>query len=1250
MGLFDANGPGLFASPMVKKPVIQGKKSAPDVSQFFSPASLNTPRFNTARSTPTTSSGPSLPDMAVGALVNLPGRIATAIAPSVGVNSTYIASETPSEGLFGNLLKGAAQAPLTTAARVGVSAEQALPTVSGIPKSLFPLPLNSDNKYQPQGAAQYAFGNQPVGNISDYGKENLQAIGVPDKAASKLALPAGIFSAALDLVNPFEGGAERHLGKLVMDGKEVEVIKGIPTVAGKKGYGFAKIVSDHPEVVPHIEEAFNKAKVVETTADGTRVILEAPPTAERLGVRFVVDHQLGDQPKTFLNNAYFLDRPKSVLREGFEPPTSPVSGERSTTELSKPVENLSKAPYPVKGIEVGTTPADLERAAKLEEAKVHLSILKDTMADHPGKGLGNITNWRNGEFVRGGDTKYQNRIGQEASDGGDLNMLEQHREEYAHLQEQYHEAQATVKQLSAESKPARFGSTGAPVREPVIRKTALAQSRRLGSGLQAAESPSRLPKASSYSRDIGNIANHELNVEHLNISPESKALVAHTVEEVKPLIEKAIGDKLSNQEALYLADRSSKVLTRAVGRETTLEWQAAMLKARQALSAASESGTVDENYIRNLLTIKTQGTDIARKLQSLSIGADAVEPTAKQAIIEAVMKTNASVEEILKAAEGVDFHDLKQATNFYRQFVKPTVNEWLDLLRYNSMLSSPKTHIVNTFSNLVNTTLMAPLEKTITGGLDWLGSSLTGRSRSAFAGEGGVYLANYLKSTREGVRRFADVLKGNRTYSNLDTRNIPIATKGLKGTAVTALSYPTRLLEAMDQLFSGMAEGGARGQFAYRARKGGSVGNIDTMAQQDAAYRLYREKPLNEKQGHLLNAIDTFTTMIQGLRQSDNPIVSNVAKFTVPFIQTPMNIFKQGIENSPAGFATLVGAKNKTEQLSKAIIGSSIFASAALLLSSNRLTWGEPVNATQKADFRDAGMQPYSVKIGNKWYSYQKLPPQIAFPLALVAGIHDAVAQKKIDDNNVDLVLSAVSKYGQFLADQSYAKSIGDVLAAAQGGESGIEKIASNYVQQFIPFRALGGWMAHLTDGIQRKPDSAAPFIDQQVQYLMTQVPGLSEQAPARLNNQGEPIPNTDKEINAFSPVNVISQSPEKAQKYQTLLQFKKDQKDEAAQKAKDKASIQPVYDQAQQLIGEGKQAEADTLVQKLSDKDYELYKSVKASVHAKNTTRMRTLLGTDPPGAVQFVRGQPRQEQDRLIKLMTDEEYATYQTGKDNQ
>lgn len=658
----------------------------------------------------------------------------------------------------------------------------------------------------------------------------------------------------------------------------------------------------------------------------------------------------------------------------------------------------------------------------------------------------------------------------------------------------------------------------------------------------------------------------ELNLDHLNISTAGKKLIDREFADLASKIGPKVGAPLTHSEILKTAKDSAKILTRAVGREQTAEYERALLNLRQTIAAQAQSGTVTREFIDNLQVLKTQGTDIARKLNSLAIAADPREMTGKRAILDAVLRTTDNIDEILKAAEGVDFNDAKQATEFFRKFVAPKAGEWLDLLRYNSMLSSPKTHLINIFSNAVNATIAPALTKAIRGGFDFLGSAAAGRNRKYYAGESGAYLKGLVKSYKEAVGRFADVWKGNRDFTNLDYRNVPLATKGAPAIIEKFLSVPTKALEGADQFFMQLVQGGEKAALAYRAGKGVSVKNVEQQAEDAAKYILYRGELKKEGQGHLLNAMDTLTGVVTRLRNDPNPVISYPAKFTFPFISTPTNILKQGIEFSPLGLATIPGAKNKMEQAIKAAVGTGIAIAGGTLIASNRMTWGEPTTQAEKNAFREAGMQPYSIKLGDRWYSYQKLPPFLAFPLSMVAVVNDALQNKKIDDSTADVVLSSVAKYATFFSDQSYFKSMGDLWSAINGDEYAISRLIGNYPQQLVPYRALTGWLARLTDPLQRTiaPDSG--FIDKQVQLLMQQYPGLSQMTTPRIGPSGEAIRQPEPLLNAFSPIQTQPQTEAQAKDFGNALELKQIVKRQTAESATLKAQAEELVERAKKL------------------------------------------------------------------------------------
>lgn len=638
------------------------------------------------------------------------------------------------------------------------------------------------------------------------------------------------------------------------------------------------------------------------------------------------------------------------------------------------------------------------------------------------------------------------------------------------------------------------------------------------------------------------------NVDRLNVSPEAKAALKAEIEKTAAQTREVVGTTLSNKEVIDLANNSSKVLHKTVTRQQTAEAIAANLKLRQQIANAVKTGTIEnpDDFFKLWIQDKSVGEDIARQLQARRIGADPKEASVIDTLLESIYKVNKNADEIAAAAKGVDFNDPEQVAAFYRKFVKPKAEDWLDALRYNSMLSSPNTHIINIASNFEGTGLIAPLEKTITGTIDAVRSAITGSPRQAFAGEGAVYLKNYAANVGKAFKNFSDVMRGNRVSMMQELHNIPLTKRGTVARAgENILKLPGRLLQSMDEFFNTMAEAGAKSGLEYRASKGVNVPNIETMAALESRKRLFNADLGISGEGPLLKALDFIPNKVLEARNSSNPIVRTIAKFSLPFVKIPANLFKQGIEYSPFGLATIPGAANKTEQISKAIIGMSSAVGAATLLGADRLSWAEPTDAKQKAAFRASGRQAYAIKIGDKWVSYSKLHPAMSFNLALISAIDDAQKNKKLREGDADAILNAFAKYGNFIADQSYLRSIGDFLATTKGDVEGATRYFSNYAQQLIPFRAMMGWITRLTDPVQRQADPDGSILERQMQQIMSQIPGLSEKVPARKGPDGKPIPQQNPWLNAFSPNRITTEDAQQREHYQRYQELRKKNSEE---------------------------------------------------------------------------------------------------------
>ena len=653
-----------------------------------------------------------------------------------------------------------------------------------------------------------------------------------------------------------------------------------------------------------------------------------------------------------------------------------------------------------------------------------------------------------------------------------------------------------------------------------------------------------------------------LNVDKFNVSQKAKKALKEVQTEMADDIHKKTGTRLTNKEVRETAAATGKVLKNARTREATKQYLASRLRLQQdvaALLKKRSNGTLtDAEAVRlnqGILQQKAAATDAGRVLQAHREVADPHEVTVLDAMIGKIQEQTDNLDAVHAELGKLGANPTpKQLTEFYRKFVSATKEDWLDKYRYTNMLSSPLTHIVNTASNLSGVAGLAPIQKLAEGSVDAARAVITGGPRTRFASEAGSYYKGVGKSIPAAFKAFSDVMSNKKITGNPDMdslRNIPLATEGAKGVADKVLSFVPKLLEAGDQFGTELAKGGEKAAFANRVNKGVTTLDIpervllngkkvtkitnrkitpeliNQLTNEKARYRLFRQELKKEGQGHLLDLVDIPAQTISQMRNSDSPYVRTIAKFTVPFISTPTNIFKQGIEYSPIGIATLHGSADKTAQAAKMLMGTSTVALAAgALAAGGDITFGEPTNSDQRNAFRAEGKQAYSFKLpgSNIWVNYSKLHPAIAMNLAIVGAVKDATDKGSISDSQAEKALNIGAGIVNYFTDQSYMKNVGDFVNVLQGKDNtNASTIASsqatNTTNQLVPFKSLTSWVGRIIDPTQRKVDSKTSAIEQTYQGIIKDIPGLNKNVPTRDNPYtGEPLKNPYPVLNSFNP------------------------------------------------------------------------------------------------------------------------------------
>ena len=218
------------------------------------------------------------------------------------------------------------------------------------------------------------------------------------------------------------------------------------------------------------------------------------------------------------------------------------------------------------------------------------------------------------------------------------------------------------------------------------------------------------------------------------------------------------------------------------------------------------------------------------------------------------------------------------------------------------------------------------------------------------------------------------------------------------------------------------------------------------------------------------NSLGEFGGRIQGALS----MYPAIRAMTFPFVRTPVNIFKVAMERTP--FAAMTGSfwheigqggARKDLALARIAVGTLTFASVAALVDQGIITGQAP----EKPEMRDAwernGGQEYSINIGGKAYSYDRLEP-----LGMILGMGADIAQFGLnagEDDKQNLLWAGLMATSHAFISKTYVKQLGTIMGALQNAEKNGYKVFANIAQGLVPFSSAAKSLATMVDPGQKE-------------------------------------------------------------------------------------------------------------------------------------------------------------------------------------
>ncbi len=464
-----------------------------------------------------------------------------------------------------------------------------------------------------------------------------------------------------------------------------------------------------------------------------------------------------------------------------------------------------------------------------------------------------------------------------------------------------------------------------------------------------------------------------------------------------------------------------------------------------------------------------------------------------------------------------------QISDFVRKSVTArTIDAAMEAWK-SAMLSGPTTHFSNIFSNALTMGVMTGERK-----VGELISAFRGTPEGVAAGEANALAHGMVEASRDAFRMAWMALKTGegqfgRASGKADLtpqRAISREALGLPdnvwGNSVDYIgkgfNIPFRFLTAEDEFFKTMT---FRMELHAQAQR---VAQSEGLTGAAASARM-RQVIDNPPEVVRLAATDfalaaTYNRELTGAlaavarARGDDGAVGRAMQFVLPFFRTPVNVFSASVERSPLAFLTqqfradvAAGGARQDLALARMATGTTIMLVAADLADQGLITGMISKDPGAKEARDRQGIPPYSIKIGDKWVSYNRLDP-IAMPVAIAANMAELARRFEVEPDKLDsvreIMAAAIGGTAQAALNRSFMQGTAGLVSAIADPEQHADQYTKQTLAGFFT-PAISATVAQLADPTRRETFDAIDAIE-------ARIVGLSKTLIPRMDLWGRDV------------------------------------------------------------------------------------------------------------------------------------------------
>lgn len=294
--------------------------------------------------------------------------------------------------------------------------------------------------------------------------------------------------------------------------------------------------------------------------------------------------------------------------------------------------------------------------------------------------------------------------------------------------------------------------------------------------------------------------------------------------------------------------------------------------------------------------------------------------------------------------------------------------------------------------------------------------------------------------------------------------------------------------------------------------------------------RLSTISKLGEGRANEVTFTETLERGTLSRRVQDAVVAHPYMRLVAPFVRTPVNILKYaGRRADPYGPARfLVGkvfpatmpsidktrnlflrqmlsgdASQKADAIGRITVGYGSLTTFFGLASAGKITGKGPDDRNRKAALMNAGWRPYSMRVGDRWVSYERLDP-FASIIGAAADLYEyGQWSDASDQGTVETVLAATATaLANQVTQKSYLTGLRNVLAVMTQPERRSEQFFEQFFGSLLAPSAGASFVESAGDPNMREVRSI-------LDAVRNRIPGLSGSLEPRRNLLGEPIHRT---------------------------------------------------------------------------------------------------------------------------------------------